>query len=87
MLVWFVRGYQTILSPLLPRSCKYYPSCSQYAIDALRSFGVVRGLILASWRVLRCNPLSYGGYDPVERQNVFGRGGHRRSVCGTTGGV
>jgi len=66
-----IRGYQTFISPALPRSCKYYPSCSQYAIDALRQYGVARGIVLAGWRLLRCNPLSYGGYDPVERQTLF----------------
>jgi putative membrane protein insertion efficiency factor len=71
LLIWSVRGYQMVVSPLLPRSCKYHPSCSQYAVDALREFGVVRGVILAVWRLLRCNPLSYGGYDPVERQRLF----------------
>lgn len=71
LLVWSIRGYQTFISPALPRSCKYYPSCSQYAIDALRQYGVPRGLVLAGWRLLRCNPMSYGGYDPVERQKVF----------------
>lgn len=71
LLVLMVRGYQRIVSPLLPKSCKYHPSCSQYAIDAVREFGVLRGLVLAVWRVLRCNPMSYGGYDPVERQTLF----------------
>jgi putative membrane protein insertion efficiency factor len=71
LLVWLVRGYQVFISPGLPGRCRYYPSCSQYAIDALREYGVLRGLVLASWRVLRCNPFSYGGYDPVERQSLF----------------
>jgi putative membrane protein insertion efficiency factor len=71
LLVWLVRGYQVFVSPGLPGRCRYYPSCSQYAIDALREYGVLRGLVLASWRVLRCNPFSYGGYDPVERQTLF----------------
>jgi putative membrane protein insertion efficiency factor len=84
LLVWLVRGYQVFISPGLPGRCKYYPSCSQYAIDALREYGVLRGLVLASWRVLRCNPFSYGGYDPVERQTLFalrsreGSGGPRK---------
>lgn len=80
LLVWSIRGYQTFISPALPRRCKYYPSCSQYAVDALTQYGVVRGIVLAGWRLLRCNPLSYGGYDPVERQTLFasnrGRGIH-----------
>lgn len=71
LLVLMVRGYQRIVSPLLPKSCKYHPTCSQYAVDAWREFGVMRGTVLAVWRVLRCNPMSYGGYDPVERQTLF----------------
>jgi len=71
LLVWCIRGYQTFISPALPRSCKYYPSCSQYAIDALREYGLLRGIVLAVWRLLRCNPLSMGGIDPVERQTIF----------------
>jgi putative membrane protein insertion efficiency factor len=86
LLIWGVRGYQSVLSPLLPRSCKYYPSCSHYAVDALREFGAVRGLVLAVWRVLRCNPLSYGGYDPVGRQSLFAPRGGGKTVSGTTGG-
>ena len=84
---WFIRGYQTLVSPLLPSSCKYHPSCSQYAIDAFRQFGLARGLVLSVWRVLRCNPWSYGGYDPVERQRLFVSRGERKAttICGTTG--
>jgi len=69
--VWGIRGYQMFISPALPRSCRYYPSCSQYAIESLRQYGFVRGFVLAAWRLLRCNPWSHGGYDPVERQKVF----------------
>jgi putative membrane protein insertion efficiency factor len=71
LLIWAVRAYQTLVSPALPRSCKYHPSCSQYAIDAFSQYGVFRGFVLATWRLMRCNPLSYGGYDPVERQRLF----------------
>lgn len=70
-MIWAVRAYQTLISPALPRSCKYHPSCSQYAIDAFNQYGVFRGFVLATWRLMRCNPLSYGGYDPVERQRLF----------------
>lgn len=66
-----IRLYQTIISPLLPRSCKYEPTCSHYAVDAVRTEGVLRGLVLAGWRILRCNPWSHGGYDPVSAQRVF----------------
>lgn len=64
--------YQKALSPALPRRCKYEPTCSRYALDAIGSYGILKGLVLATWRVLRCNPWSDGGYDPVEAQRVFG---------------
>lgn len=63
--ILLIRVYQYVLSPMLGQRCKYYPSCSNYAIGALREHGVVRGIGLAGWRLLRCNPFSYGGYDPV----------------------
>jgi len=66
-----IRLYQRLISPLFGPRCKYYPTCSAYAVDAIRSYGVVRGLVLAGWRLLRCNPLSHGGFDPVERQTLF----------------
>ncbi len=66
-----IRLYQRTISPLLPRSCKYEPTCSHYAVDAVRTEGVLRGLVLAGWRILRCNPWSHGGYDPVSAQRVF----------------
>jgi len=65
-LVSTLRFYKRFVSPGLPRSCKYYPSCSEYAIDALEAHGAVKGLLLAVWRVLRCNPFAKGGYDPVK---------------------
>lgn len=66
-----MRFYQKRISPLFPARCRYYPSCSQYALDALRRFGPFKGFVLAMWRLLRCNPFSLGGYDPVEAQTVF----------------
>lgn len=60
-----IRVYQYLLSPLLGQRCKYYPTCSNYAIEALRVHGVVRGTGLATWRIMRCNPFSNGGVDPV----------------------
>jgi len=65
ILIAFVRVYQYTISPLLGPRCRYYPSCSNYAVDALREHGALRGLGLAAWRLLRCNPFSNGGYDPV----------------------
>jgi uncharacterized protein len=64
-------AYQRVISPALPRRCKYEPTCSRYALDAIREYGILRGLVLAGWRLLRCNPWSHGGYDPVEAQSVF----------------
>ena len=66
-----IRLYQRLISPALPRRCKYEPTCSAYAVDAIRSFGPVRGTVLAVWRLCRCNPLSLGGFDPVEAQTLF----------------
>ena len=66
-----LRAYQRFVSPALPRRCKYEPTCSAYAAEALRTHGVLRGLALAVWRVLRCNPWSHGGHDPVSAQRLF----------------
>ena len=63
--------YQRFISPGLPRRCKYEPSCSRYAVQAIREFGILKGLVLAAWRLLRCNPWSHGGFDPVAAQRVF----------------
>ena len=60
-----VRGYQLLISPILPPSCRYYPSCSDYALDALHAHGARRGGWLALRRILRCHPWSSGGVDPV----------------------
>jgi uncharacterized protein len=64
-------AYQKVISPAIPRRCKYEPTCSRYAVEAIGRYGILRGLVLAGWRLLRCNPWSYGGYDPVEAQRVF----------------
>ena len=61
----FVRGYQLLLSPLLPRACRYQPSCSHYALAALERHGALRGGALALKRIASCHPWSAGGYDPV----------------------
>ena len=66
-----VRLYQRLMSPLMPARCKYHPTCSAYAADAVRSYGPLRGTILAAWRLLRCNPFSNGGIDPVAQQRLF----------------
>ena len=66
-----VRLYQRLISPALPRRCKYEPTCSAYAVEAIRELGVLRGTIVAAWRLARCNPFSHGGYDPLETRTLF----------------
>ena len=66
-----LRLYQAVISPALGPRCKFYPSCSEYAVQAIAQFGILRGLVLAAWRLLRCNPFSHGGFDPVEPQRIF----------------
>ena len=66
-----IRVYQRAISPALPKRCKYYPSCSEYAVQSVRSYGILKGLVLAAWRLLRCNPWSHGGVDFVEDQKLF----------------
>jgi uncharacterized protein len=65
ILIFLVRGYQVVLSPLLPASCRFYPSCSAYAVQALERHGALRGSWLALRRLARCHPFRPGGYDPV----------------------
>jgi len=60
-----IAAYQRLVSPVLPRRCRYEPTCSAYAVTAIRRFGPLRGTLLAVWRLLRCNPFSNGGFDPV----------------------
>jgi putative membrane protein insertion efficiency factor len=65
VLIALVRGYQIALSPLLPAACRYYPSCSAYAVEALEKYGAWRGTWLAMKRIGRCHPFRPGGFDPV----------------------
>lgn len=64
-LLSIIRFYRKHISPHLPTMCRYYPTCSCYAVEAIETHGAFKGFLLALWRVLRCNPLSKGGYDPV----------------------
>ncbi len=66
-----IQLYQRLISPALPRRCKYEPTCSAYALEAIRELGIVRGTVLAGWRLARCNPFSHGGYDPVGARTLF----------------
>jgi len=63
-LIWIIKAYQIIFAGA-PRTCRFEPTCSQYAIEAIEVFGVFKGLAKAVWRILRCNPWNPGGYDPV----------------------
>jgi uncharacterized protein len=64
-LLWIIRGYQLAISPMLGPRCRFYPSCSCYAHDAIERFGAVRGSWMGLRRLLRCHPFAQGGYDPV----------------------
>jgi putative membrane protein insertion efficiency factor len=79
--------YQRWVSPALPQRCKYYPTCSAYSAQAIRELGPVRGAIVAGWRLLRCNPLSDGGFDELEDRRLFrGRHRHERPTLPPAGG-
>ena len=65
VLLALVRGYKKYISPLLPPSCRFTPTCSEYAMEAIQKHGAWKGGLLAIWRILRCNPFCKGGYDPV----------------------
>ena len=66
-----IHAYRLLVSPLVGPRCRYHPSCSRYALDALEEFGVLRGSVLAAWRLLRCNPWSRGGVDYAHDQTLF----------------
>ncbi len=82
VLIGMIRVYQAVFSPMIGPTCKYYPSCSQYAIIAIRTHGSLRGTGMALWRILRCNPWSLGGVDdvpparPASRSRDAHRGAH-----------
>lgn len=66
LLIQIIKVYKIFISPLLGINCRYYPSCSDYAIETIKKYGALRGSIKAIYRILRCNPFSKGGYDPVK---------------------
>lgn len=68
VLIGLIRFYQLVISPLTPPTCRFHPSCSAYALGSVRRHGPVKGFLLSSWRVLRCNPWNRGGIDPVPRR-------------------
>lgn len=65
LFIFLIKGYQKIISPVLPPSCRFYPTCSEYGIEAINKYGIIKGGIKTAWRILKCNPFSKGGYDPV----------------------
>ncbi|MCD7762822.1 MAG: membrane protein insertion efficiency factor YidD [Lachnospiraceae bacterium] len=65
ILIYLIRFYQKHLSPLKKLRCPYTPTCSQYGLEAIEKYGAVKGSAMAAWRIMRCNPFSRGGYDPV----------------------
>jgi len=74
LLIKLVRFYQKYISANRPPSCKYYPTCSAYSIEALEKHGAFKGIFMTLWRILRCNPFSKGGYDPVsDKQNKINK--------------
>jgi len=66
ILIFLINIYKSHISPLLPKSCRFYPTCSEYAVEAISKYGVLKGSIKSIYRVLRCNPFNKGGYDPVK---------------------
>jgi uncharacterized protein len=72
IVIFPIAAWHAFIAPLFGARCKYEPSCSTYAIQAIERYGILRGVVLAGWRILRCNPGSHGGFDPVEAQRLFG---------------
>lgn len=66
LFIYLIKFYQKFISPYTPPSCRFYPTCSEYSVQALQKYGVVKGGAKAAWRVLRCNPFNKGGYDPLD---------------------
>lgn len=79
--VQILRGYKWAISPMFPPACRYVPTCSEYAMEAIDRFGVLRGSMMALWRLLRCHPFVKGGYDPVQRASTIANG--RRPIAPT----
>jgi len=73
VLVALIRLYRRLISPYLGENCRFYPSCSQYAIEAIRAHGAIKGLAYALWRIARCQPLCRGGFDPVPEPRHIGQ--------------
>ena len=69
VLIFLIHFYQKRISPYKKSCCRFYPTCSSYAIEAIEKKGVIRGTLMSIWRILRCNPFGKGGYDPIDKEN------------------
>ena len=83
IMIWLISLYRKFISPLKPPCCRFTPTCSAYAIEAFQKRGFFAGLILTTWRILRCNPFGRGGYDPVPERGFKPYGGNRENPCET----
>jgi hypothetical protein len=79
-----LRAYKWAISPMLAPACRYVPTCSEYAMEAVERYGAVRGGMMALWRVLRCHPLVRGGYDPVVKPEALRREMQAMERCGVS---
>ncbi|MGK9476900.1 membrane protein insertion efficiency factor YidD [Melioribacter sp. OK-6-Me] len=66
LFIYLIKFYQKAISPMFPPSCRFYPTCSEYSVQAFTKYGVIKGGIKSIWRILRCNPFNKGGYDPLD---------------------
>ncbi|WP_125980144.1 membrane protein insertion efficiency factor YidD [Loigolactobacillus iwatensis] len=80
LLVRLIRVYQRYLSPVLPKSCRYYPTCSHYAVEAIEQYGVFKGSLMTTSRLLRCQPFAAGGFDPVPGKFSIGRNHNQQEL-------
>lgn len=69
LFILIIRGYRLLISPFFPPSCRFYPTCSEYGIQAFKYYSFPKAFLLTSWRILRCNPFNKGGYDPIKKEN------------------
>ncbi len=67
--IWIIKGYKSLISPLFTPSCRFYPTCSEYGIQALKIYPWPKALLITGWRIIRCNPFNRGGYDPVNSKS------------------
>jgi len=86
LLLTLLRGYKAMLSPFFPPACRYVPTCSDYAVEAVERYGALRGLAMAMWRLLRCHPFVRGGYDPVPWNEVGNDPGNSGGLLRQTAG-